>query len=197
MRLSVFSRRSPFDLIFGEPISLQEQAPYRSIRSAASAGGVTDKADLSIECLGTQLVDHDLQDQLISTAARASTDQGKGDGVEPLLASNAHGASHALLDGELGRSPQHADAGHMDDPAERQTAGGGEHRTTERNGAELRKLTEWLNARPALDGTRNSLRNQKPPRQDVAVPRVDNCDNGLIKQVAFYDVEVHLRARKA
>ncbi|EEF93749.1 hypothetical protein CATMIT_01618, partial [Catenibacterium mitsuokai DSM 15897] len=40
---------------------------------------------------------------------------------------------------------------------------------------------------PMLDGARYALRQQQPPRNDVAVPRVDDGLHILIEEIAVYD----------
>ena len=51
-------------------------------------------------------------------------------------------------------------------------------------------FSEWSVASTTFDGTRNALRQQEPPRNDVAVPCVDDDFHVLIEQIAFDDGDV-------
>jgi hypothetical protein len=79
----------------------------------------------------------------------------------------------------------------VDDRTKRQTPRAGLDRATERDRASVPQLSKRLVTRPTFDGTRNSLRQQQPPRDDVSVPGVDDDIHILIKQVSINNSKLH------
>src|SRR5581483_11676008 len=118
-------------------------------------------------------------------------DQGKRDGGEALLGDNRHRIPHGLANGVFGSSPEHVDARDMDDAAKGQLPGGGKRGLSERKRAVPGKFTERLGSSLPLDGSRNPLRQQQPPGNNVAVPGVDNDLDRLGQQIAFDDFGLH------
>jgi hypothetical protein len=55
----------------------------------------------------------------------------------------------------------------------------------------MSELSKWVEAGTTLDRTRDSLRNQQPPRDDVAVPRVDDCVAFLVEEITIDDPKEH------
>jgi len=62
---------------------------------------------------------------------------------------------------------------------------------SERNRAKSPDLAKWTQAASTLYRTRDALRKQEPPRNDVAVPRVDNDFDRLVEQVTFDDLRLN------
>ena len=53
------------------------------------------------------------------------------------------------------------------------------------------QLTERCVTGPALDGPGNSLRQQQPPRDNIAVPSVDDDFLVLVEQIAFVNSQCY------
>jgi hypothetical protein len=98
-----------------------------------------------------------------------------------LFVSQRQGIPDRAPDGLLRGTPQHIDAGDMDDRLERQLAGRGKHGAAEGNCPLPSHFLERRNSASSLDRSRNALGKKQPPWNDVAVPRVDDYVNGLIE----------------
>ena len=81
----------------------------------------------------------------------------------------------------------------MDDVLERKPARASDDRMAKRNRAPARDLTKRREPGSLLDRAGHALRDQEPPRDDVAIQRVDDRFDSLIEKVALDNVGIHLR----
>ena len=79
----------------------------------------------------------------------------------------------------------------MNDGFEGEFASTGDDRAAERNGARLAKFAERSVAAAFFNRTRNALRQEQSPRNDVAVPRVHDHIDILVEKVAINGLEMH------
>ena len=76
-------------------------------------------------------------------------------------------------------------------PRKRKTTGRRQDRASQWNRAMASDLTERLGPPAAFDRTRDTLRQQQPPRDDVSVPGVDDYFYGLIEKITLRDKDLH------
>ena len=102
------------------------------------------------------------------------------------------GITDAGADGAFRGAPKQVNAGNMDDGPKRQLASGGFDCAAEGNGAFAGNFTKGSVAGAAFDGARHALRQQQPPRNNVAVPGVDDDLYVLVEEVAVNDFDLHI-----
>jgi hypothetical protein len=144
---------------------------------------IADNPDFAIKLNGPKLVLHGLQDLRRTSATRTRSDEGECNRAIPLLPGDRHRVAHRVADRAFGGSPEHVDAGDVDDAPERQPPRAGLDRTAQRNRPLAAELSERLQAATPFDGPRHALRQEEPPRDDVAIPRVDDDLDVLVEQV--------------
>src|SRR5262245_47790821 len=98
-----------------------------------------------------------------------------------VLVRQKQSARDRLANGCFGRAPKHAYAGNVDNALERQSTRTRKHRTAKGDWSDLTQLAKRLMASALLDRARNALRNEQPPRDNVAVPSVDNDLDVLVE----------------
>ena len=77
----------------------------------------------------------------------------------------------------------------MDNALERQLSRRGVNRSAKRNRAVPGQFPKRLITAPPLDRPGNALRQQEPPRNDVAIPGIDDHVDLLVEQIAFDDAD--------
>ena len=85
----------------------------------------------------------------------------------------------------------------MDNALAGETPGAGEYGTADGDRAFPGKLTKRAVPGPLLDGSGNTLGQEKPPWNHVPIPGVHNDVDVLIEKVAFDDAQVHKVAERA
>ena len=144
------------------------------------------------------LVEHHGLGPLRVEAARPGPDQGEGDGHEVVVEGQLDRILDRFPDRPLGRPPEQVDPGDVDDRLERQAPRRCQDGPAQRDRPVPAKFTERSGAAPPLDRPGDALGEEQPPRDDVAVPRVDDHFDRLDEQIPLDDADIHggsLRAR--
>ena len=110
--------------------------------------------------------------------------------VMPASAATRDGVESGIADRLLGCPPEGVDAGDVDDPAEGQASGSRQHRLAKLKDAVAANFSERCVAAAFLDGSAYPLRQQQPPRDEVAVPWVDSAIHRLFEQISFNKLDV-------
>jgi hypothetical protein len=128
-----------------------------------------------------ELLQHEGESALDRHDTRPCTDNWERDRREVVLSNERHGRSHGPPDGTLRRAPEHVDPRHVNNGAEGEAPGAGHDRPAERNRPHPCQFSKWTIAAASLYRARYALRKQEPPRDDVAVPCVDDDLDILFK----------------
>lgn len=139
-----------------------------------------DDFDLEVGFQLREFVEDKSEGFFLWEAACSGADDGEGDRSEPLLLGEVNGVADGGTNGKLAGSPPAVDARDVDDGAEGKAACVGENGVAERNGA-FGKLLEGRVAAALFDGAGNTVRPEQPPRNDVAIPGVDDGVHFLIE----------------